>query len=228
MKNTSKAVKAVPVAKMNPITKLARALDLVTGKLEKVQGEKFAAQLALAEKVLTVRSSKRTTIKAEHKRLIAYAKGVVAKDGYVFKHDKNVWAGVSNIILMGLAEEKTITIARAGKEANGKLRKETVKVKSLPKTAKSVATHASAVRVAAGMSDKRKANTGKTRAARVPSGAPQQHSTAVTAKSWDDSFKFGFKTDKASTLLVRAVINYAKQITDKAARMGYIITIVKK
>ena len=229
----SKKVKKVLVKNYNAITKAIQAIDIIEGKLSVISGAKFTAQLTLAAAVLHHKKKAKTPvakIDAEVKRLIALARGIVAKDGYAPKHaeTKNAWSSIRRILIRDLLGDSVIT-AKAGKDDKGNIVTDKVKASSIQLTAKSMATHGADLTAAIGKSDKRKDNAPKkTRKARTPDSTPKEHSTQVTAKSWNDSFLFAWKMVKTSRLLVRAIIDNDKKIIDVAAAMGYVITITKK
>ena len=229
MKDSKKVAKQVAIKNMAPITLCARKIDQLQGKLDTAIGAKFQAQKELATEVLKHKSTKKSmVIKTEHARLITYAKGIVAHDGLILHHEKNLWSGVSNLILKRLAGNKVIK-TDAGKDDKGNKVTAQTKVSELPETAKSVATNASAIRSAVGMGDKRSTNTPKTRA---PSGevssAPQKHSSAMTPKNWDDAIAFGFKAGvKVGKAIVNGIIANKENVVKVGASLGYTIIIGK-
>ena len=229
-KSVKKAVKKTPVSKYNAITLLVKKADnfqkIIDGKL--MQKQDLYIQLAKA--VLKGKKSTKTNtqINAELKRLVEHAKDIVKKDGYVIKHDKNMWSMVSNLVMLELAKDKIIT-APAGKDSKGNNVIAKVKVSELPKTAKAVATNASLVREAIGASDKRKTNTPKTRAPQTPAGnPPAKHSTAINKGDWVTSMGFAFKSVKSGKSLMEGIVHHREQIQKLGLAMGYVISIEKK
>lgn len=223
-RNTPSAVKQVAIKAMKPITLCARKIDILQGAIDTKLGAKFEAQKALATEVLRHKSTKKIVIKTEHARLLTYAKGIVAADGLVLHHEKNLWSGVSNLILARLASEKVIK-APAGRDAKGNNVTAKTKVSELPETASSIQKNSSAVRDACGMSDKRKTNTPKK--TRAPSGkvssAPQTHSASTTPKTWGESMVMAFKTVKGTKSLIQGIED-SRLLFEKA---GYKVTVEK-
>ena len=223
--------KVKAISKMDVISQRAHDVDLVEGRVNKAFGELNAAQQKLADAILTHKKRTKYVVKTEHKRLMEFAKGTIASDGLVIKNSKNVLAGISNMLLFGLTPNREVTITEMGKNDKGEVVqvKRKVHVKDIPTTAKSLATHASTVRQAVGMGDKRKANSGgrKTRTPRTPDGAPQKHSTAITPKDWTTSMDLAFRTVKGTKSLLTAIKQHHEQLIQEAAKMGYAMTFTK-
>jgi hypothetical protein len=216
----------------NDITRIVRNIDLSEKRAQKAMGEKHSHCVELSKVILshakkpTKKLSGKAYVEKETERLIEYAKGIVAKDGYK-QHDKNIWSAIRNLIHRALAPDVEIEIP-AGKDDKGNIIMKKTPLKDIPVTSKSLATQATQVKQALGMtngrtSNGRKAKRGANQKVQTK-GAPQKASAAMKPKDWTSSMEFGFKNTHNSSAIVDAVIAHRDKIARIAKSKGWIIT----
>ena len=216
----------------NDITRIVREIDMDERRANKAMMSKHAHCVELADVILSHAKKPTSKLKGaayyekESARLIEYAKGIVAKDGYK-QHDKNIWSAVKNLVLRGLAPDVEIEII-AGKDSKGNPKTAKTAIKDIPVTSKSLATQASQVKQALGLVNGRTNNGRKTKRGAnqkvTTKGAPQKASATMKPHDWTSSMEFGFKNTHNAAAIVDAIIAHRDKIARIAKSKGWVVT----